>query len=745
MKNIKISFFNSIVNPDNSSIITLEECINLMTSNKLTEISKTCRENKQLIIKGNKEIKSQYDKVKKELPCVIFQGEFSKRCKDGLINKNQLIAFDIDNLENIDYVKDKIHIISEDKHIVFTYITPSGNGLKIILNIPCSIKEYPNAWLFGSEYLARKYDLHPDESCKDIGRAHFICHIEPNEFFVNYDAEPLNIPKDNIHENITYSSEGNNLKESESSSSSKFNYIKKVFDESCEEIRNCEKGKGNDTLNKKSFRMGQFSHYDFFCFEKVSEAFIDAYLSRGNHSVSEARNTIKSGWDKGIMEPRYITYKKQEIDKIKLESDISKMDIIDFELRKKEYAEKYGITVSSIDKINNYVRKKEDSKAIQEKFDLEPWEEPINALELYLCIKQKLKSFVIADDVFFTLAPLWIMMTYFSDEATIMPMAMITAPESGCGKSVALQVFAELVNKPEICSNISPSAIYRVIELEKPTLLLDEADTYMKNNEDIRGILNSGHTRKNAYIIRCENDKNSIKPVIFSTWCPKVIAGIRLDSFNNTLTSRSIIFRLRRKHINEKTESIRHVDDNIFIELRRKILRFANDNKNEFQKLKPILPKSSNRDADNFEPLLAIAEIIDKEIYIKACDAAHEMINTTDDDSEPIKLLKDIKQIITDNSYMDFLPTNFIIKKLIEFEESPWKEYINYLPLTPRRLAYILKGFGIKSYKNTKDERKRGYSVKDFQDAFNRYLPSEEIDSNIDEINDKPNIINKIF
>ena len=51
MKNIKISFFNSIVNPDNSSIITLEECINLMTSNKLTEISKTCRENKQLIIK----------------------------------------------------------------------------------------------------------------------------------------------------------------------------------------------------------------------------------------------------------------------------------------------------------------------------------------------------------------------------------------------------------------------------------------------------------------------------------------------------------------------------------------------------------------------------------------------------------------------------------------------------------------------------------------------------------------------
>ena len=498
MKNIKISFFNSIVKPDNSSIITLEECINLMTSNKLTEISNTCRETKQLIINGNTELKSQYDKVKNELPCVIFQGEFSKRCKDGLINKNQLISFDIDNLENIDYVKDKIHFISEDKHIVFTYITPSGNGLKIILNIPCSIKEYPKAWLFGSEYLERKYDLHPDESCKDIGRAHFICHIEPNEFFVNYDAEPLIIPKDNFNENITYSTEENNLKESdsESSNSRKFNYIKKVFDESYEEIRNCEKGKGNDTLNKQSFRMGQFSHYGFFCFEKISEAFIDAYLSRGNHSVSEARNTIKSGWDKGLMEPKYITYKKQEIDKRELESDISKMDVIDFELKKKEYAEKYGIPVSSIDKIYNYIRKKEELKSILEKFDLKPWEEPINALELYSCIKQKLKSFVIADDVFYTLAPLWIMMTYFADEATIMPMAMITAPESGCGKSVALQVFAELAYKAEICSNISYSAVYRVIDLLKPTLLIDEADTFMKNNDEIRGILNSGHTKK---------------------------------------------------------------------------------------------------------------------------------------------------------------------------------------------------------------------------------------------------------
>jgi putative DNA primase/helicase len=33
-------------------------------------------------------------------------------------------------------------------------------------------------------------------------------------------------------------------------------------------------------------------------------------------------------------------------------------------------------------------------------------------------------------------------------------------------------------------------------------LLIDEADSFMKDNEELRGILNSGHTKAAAHVIR---------------------------------------------------------------------------------------------------------------------------------------------------------------------------------------------------------------------------------------------------
>jgi hypothetical protein len=46
-----------------------------------------------------------------------------------------------------------------------------------------------------------------------------------------------------------------------------------------------------------------------------------------------------------------------------------------------------------------------------------------------------------------------------------------------------------------LASNISPAAIFRYVEASHPTLLIDEAETFVTGNEEVRGILNSGLPR----------------------------------------------------------------------------------------------------------------------------------------------------------------------------------------------------------------------------------------------------------
>ena len=80
--------------------------------------------------------------------------------------------------------------------------------------------------------------------------------------------------------------------------------------------------------------------------------------------------------------------------------------------------------------------------------------------------------------------------------------------------------------KSELASNITAAALFRYIEAVRPTLLIDEADAFVKDNEELRGILNSGHTKVAANVIRNVEVNGEHKPRRFSTWAPKAIATI---------------------------------------------------------------------------------------------------------------------------------------------------------------------------------------------------------------------------
>src|SRR5258706_4245278 len=137
--------------------------------------------------------------------------------------------------------------------------------------------------------------------------------------------------------------------------------------------------------------------------------------------------------------------------------------------------------------------------------DIEPWPEAVDGLVLLDTLRDMVKRFVIVPAWAVETLALWILHTYGYELRDVSTYLGIESPERQCGKTTLLTVLSELVNRPVVSSNVSPPALFRAIEELRPTLLIDEADTFLKGNDEFRGILNAGYTRKTAFVLRVAN------------------------------------------------------------------------------------------------------------------------------------------------------------------------------------------------------------------------------------------------
>src|ERR1043166_2075552 len=97
---------------------------------------------------------------------------------------------------------------------------------------------------------------------------------------------------------------------------------------------------------------------------------------------------------------------------------------------------------------------------------------------------------------------LWIVHTFAFQLRDVSAYIGVESPEKRCGKTTLLTLISQLVHRPVVASNISPPAFFRVIEELRPTLLIDEADTFLRGNDELRGILNAGNRRDTAFVVR---------------------------------------------------------------------------------------------------------------------------------------------------------------------------------------------------------------------------------------------------
>lgn len=174
---------------------------------------------------------------------------------------------------------------------------------------------------------------------------------------------------------------------------------------------------------------------------------------------------------------------------------------LEYDRARAEQAKTLGVRPGTLDKIVMAERKGNDSTGM-EIDSVEPWPESVDPAQLLTAIAECIRRFIVCEPETATTAALWAAMTWFIDVVQVAPLAVITAPEKRCGKSQLLFLLGRLVNRPLTASNISPAALFRAIDAWQPTLLVDEADAFMKENEELRGLINCGHTRDSAYIVR---------------------------------------------------------------------------------------------------------------------------------------------------------------------------------------------------------------------------------------------------
>ena len=374
--------------------------------------------------------------------------------------------------------------------------------------------------------------------------------------------------------------------------------------------------------------------------------------------------------------------------------------------------------------------------------EIEPWPDYVHGqLLLDDLVKLLLRFVVLPQSAAETLA-LWTLHTYAFDLRDISTYIGLESPEKRCGKTTLLTVLSELVHRPLVAANISPSAFFRVIEETRPTLLIDEADTLLKGNDELRGILNAGYSRKSAYVVRVgqptapaganiEPEGDSVEAVSvirlarFSCWCPKILAAI--GRLPDTLSDRCIVIRMQRRTHREQCERLRNLDAT---DIRRQCLRFVLDHQDQIRDATPEIPdKLHDRAADVWEPLLALADIAGAHWPRVARDAAVHLAETSLEQSPMGSLLFDIFCIFATNG-QDRLFTRTLVDKLAGCSDRPWVETLKGKPVTERWLAQQLRPYGIHPRTlRIENLRGKGYWEEDFHDTFRRYIPRSDIDA----------------
>jgi hypothetical protein len=312
--------------------------------------------------------------------------------------------------------------------------------------------------------------------------------------------------------------------------------------------------------------------------------------------------------------------------------------------------------------------------------------------------------------------------THVFDRAETFPILAFMSPVRRSGKTRAMDAIEAVVARPWRVIRPSESVLFRKIDRDRPTLMLDEVDTIWSEkieHEGMRAVLNAGN-RKGTTVARTVAKGKTFDLQDFAIYGPKILAGI--GSMPETVRDRAIVISMVRKGAGDPVERLRSRDAEALGRPLGDALAGLLVDVDDLTLAPGDLPDElDDRAQDGWEPLLAIARRAGGPWPARARAAAVALSSERDDpddESLGIVLLRDIRTALGDDPR---LTTAQLIDRLLQIELAPWGDMYGK-PITGRKLSRLLRPFGIRPHR---DRVGSVYAASQFVDAWSRYLPRE--------------------
>ena len=426
---------------------------------------------------------------------------------------------------------------------------------------------------------------------------------------------------------------------------------------------------------------------------------------------------------------------------------------LDYDKHRKLAAKKYRISVATIDKM---VSEKRTEKAVaaavaasaaagptdgwvSNDLGFTPLPASVDGAALLTDLVATIRRFVFCSEHVALAEAAWTMLTWMQGDLDLMPRLGGMAPAMRCGKTRNQEVLYRLVFNPLAAVTLSPAVLFRIIAKGEVTLLLDEVDTWLSHKgvkEELVGIVNAGHSRSG---VAWRSNPETLEPEAFPCFAPAALAGIgRLPP---TVADRCLPLLLKRKLPGEQADKLKRNEKKKLTPLRARIHRWIADNRKAVADLidtdKCVIDLGNDRAEENWEPLLALADVIGGEWPEKMRVAAKALELKVGDEGGD-HLLQDIRELLTSNPRPSvpygadqFPGTGHVVQgngKVVAQTLAAALRPLGWEKMTPRGLGNLLKSYEIHS----KDERLEGsrknvccYSLADLRETFKRYLKAE--------------------
>lgn len=285
---------------------------------------------------------------------------------------------------------------------------------------------------------------------------------------------------------------------------------------------------------------------------------------------------------------------------------------------------------------------------------------------------------------------LWALHTHVVGSFDTTPRLSVRSKDPGSGKSLVLEVLEHVVPNPLLAVYLTPGVMWRKLEHGSPTILLDEADTIFgrvgsaSSHRELRGIINAGH-RRGSTVPRCVGSED-VKE--FRVFGPVAMAG--LGRLPDTIASRSVEIVMRKRRVSDapvRPFRLRFAEP-MLKRARSACEAWAGVAAAPLRVALPDLPVM-NRDADVWEPLVAIADLAGEEWGQRARRAC-KALTAQREVPVGVSLLADLRDAFGDDAAV---ATDELVRRLRELPDSRW----DHDTFTGRVLAKLLREFDVAS------------------------------------------------